>query len=372
VRITHVETIPVQVPIRPELTIRGSLGVHRLSPFVLLKVHTDAGIVGLGEVSGTALWSGEDAVTAVHVVQDFLAPVITGEDPRDVERLTAKMRRIIFGHPFTKSGMEIALWDILGKAAGLPVYRLLGGAVRDVVPIKMSVSGVEPARAAAIAEWALGQGLKALKVKVGIEPAADIERVKAVRAAIGPAVRLGVDANGGWSPRVAIETIRKLAESCHIYFAEQPVAALDLQWMVDVRRNVPVPVMADESCNTPQDAMALARAGAADILSIYVGKGGGIAGARKMATVAEAAGLTCTVGSNLELGVASAAMAHLATASSGVGAEEFPCDILGPLAYEHDLLKVPMQFRDGEIRAPSGPGLGIELDEAMVARYRVE
>ena len=109
----------------------------------------------------------------------------------------------------------------------------------------------------------------------------------------------------------------------------------------------PVPVMADESCYTLQDAMALARAGAADILSIYVGKGGGIGPARKMAAVAEAAGLTCTVGSNLELGVASAAMAHLATASTGVGAEEFPCDILGPLGYEHDLLAEPMEFRDG-------------------------
>ena len=370
-RVTRVETIPVQVPIRPELTIRGSLGVHGISPFVLVKIYTDEGIIGLGEVSCTPLWSGEDAITAVHVINDFLAPAIIGEDPRDLERLTAKMRRVIFGHPFTKSGIEIALWDILGKAAGLPLYRLFGGAVRDVVPVKMSVSGVEPARAAAIAEWSMAQGLKALKVKVGIHPASDIERVKAVRAAIGPSVRMGVDANGGWAPRVAIATIRTLADTCGIYFAEQPVAALDMQWMVDVRRAVSVPVMADESCNTPQDAMALVRAGAADILSIYVGKGSGVSGARKIAAIAEAAGLTCTVGSNLEMGVASVAMAHLATATTGVGAEDFPCDILGPLAYEHDLLKDPMEFRDGAMRAPSGPGLGIELDEAMVARYRI-
>jgi L-alanine-DL-glutamate epimerase-like enolase superfamily enzyme len=130
-------------------------------------------------------------------------------------------------------------------------------------------------------------------------------------------------------------------------------------------------VMADESCYTLQDAMALARAGAADILSIYVGKGGGIGPARKIAAVAEAAGLTCTVGSNLELGVASAAMAHLATATTGVGAEEFPCDILGPLAYEEDLLVEPLEVRDGAVRAPDKPGLGVELDEAKLARYRV-
>jgi muconate cycloisomerase len=282
------------------------------------------------------------------------------------------MKRAVAGHPFTKSGLEIALWDILGKAAGLPVYRLLGGAVRERVPIKMSVSGAEPARAAELANWAMAQGLRALKVKVGIEPEADVARVKAVREAIGPQVRLGIDANGGWAPRVAIATIRRLVAECNIYFAEQPVPPVDVQWLADVRRNVPVPVMADESCYSLQDAMALAREGAADILSIYIGKGGGIGPARKIAAVAEAAGLTCTVGSNLELGIASAAMAHLATATTGVGAEEYPCDILGPLAYEHTLLAQPLDVRDGSVKAPDGPGLGVALDEEALAHYRVD
>lgn len=370
-RIREIETIAVRVPIRPQLQIRGSLGSHVESPFLILRIHTDEGITGLGEVSCTPVWSGEDSVTASHIIRSFLAPAIVGEDPRDIERLTARMRRAVAGHPFTKSGIEIGLWDILGKAAGLPLYRLFGGAVRERVPIKMSVSGVEPARAAELALWAMGQGLKALKVKVGIEPEGDIARVQAVRAAIGAHVRLGVDANGGWSPRVAIATIRRMASDSQIYFAEQPVAPLDIQWLAEVRRNIPVPLMADESCYTLQDAMALARAGAADILSIYVGKGGGLGPARKMAAVAEAAGLTCTVGSNLELGIASAAMTHLATATTGVGAEEFPCDILGPLAYEHDLLAEPLDLRDGAVKAPDKPGLGVDLDEQMLARYRV-
>src|SRR6185312_15562130 len=201
----------------------------------------------------------------------------------------------------------------------------------------------------------------------GIEPEADVARVKAVRAAIGPNIRLGVDANGGWTPRAAIATIRRLVQDCGIYFAEQPVAPLDVQWMADVRRNVSVPVMADESCYTLQDAMALVRAGAADILSVYVGKGGGIGPARKIAAVAEAAGLTCTVGSNLELGVASAAMIHLAMATSGIGAEEFPCDILGPFFYEDDLLVEPLPIAAGSARPLDKPGLGVELDEEKVA-----
>jgi muconate cycloisomerase len=371
-KITRVETIPVRVPICPEFQIRGSLGLHTVSPFLMIRVHTDEGITGVGEVSCTPLWSGEDQVTAAHLIRDFLAPALEGQDPLAIERLQTTMRRAVASNPFTKSGIEMAMWDILGKVAGLPVYRLLGGKVRDTVPIKMSVSGAEPERAAYLAGWAMRQGLKALKVKVGIEPEGDVARAKAVRAAIGPGVRMGADANGGWSPRVAIQTIRRLVDECNIYFAEQPVAPLDVQWLADVRRNVPVPVMADESCYTLQDAMALARAGAADILSVYVGKGGGIGPARKIAAVAEAAGLTCTVGSNLELGVASAAMAHLATATPGIGAEEFPCDILGPLAYESDLLVESLEVRDGAVRAPDKPGLGVELDEAKLARYRVE
>jgi muconate cycloisomerase len=218
----------------------------------------------------------------------------------------------------------------------------------------------------------MDRGLKALKVKVGMDPDGDLARVRAVREAVGPSFRVGVDANGGWSPRVAIQTIRRMVDESNIYFAEQPVAPVDVQWMADVRRSVPVPVMADESCYSLQDAMALARAGAADVLSIYVGKGGGIGPARKIASVAEAAGLTCTVGSNLELGIASAAMAHLAMATPGVGAEEFPCDILGPLAYEHDLLQQSLDVRDGSVAAPDKPGLGVEIDESMLARYRAK
>jgi len=372
VRITAIDKIPVRVPIRPQFQIQGSLGSHLESPFLILKVQTDEGLTGLGEVSSTPVWSGEDSITAAYVISSFLEPVLIGEDPRDIERLTLKMRRAVAGHPFTKSGVEIALWDILGKSAGLPVYRLLGGAVRQRIPIKMSVSGTTPGRAAELAAWAASQGLTALKVKVGIEPEADVERVRAVREAVGPEFRVGIDANGGWSPRLAIQTIRRLVEESNIYFAEQPVPALDVQWMADVRRSVAVPVMADESCYTLQDAMALARAGAADVLSFYVGKGGGIGPARKIASVAESAGLTCTIGSNLELGVASAAMAHIAMATQAVGAEEFPCDILGPVAYEHTLLKgQPFDFRDGSVTAPDAPGLGVEIEEKMLARYRV-
>jgi L-alanine-DL-glutamate epimerase-like enolase superfamily enzyme len=119
-KITRVETIPVKVPIRPEFQITGSLGKHVESPFLILRVHTDEGLTGLGEVSCTPVWSREDQVTAAHIISGFLAPAMEGEDPRDIERLTIKMRRAVAGNPFTKSGMEIALWAILGKSTGFP------------------------------------------------------------------------------------------------------------------------------------------------------------------------------------------------------------------------------------------------------------
>src|SRR5207244_10594568 len=157
-----------------------------------------------------------------------------------------------------------------------------------------------------------------------------------------------------------------------IYFAEQPVPPVDVTWMADVRNHVEVPIMADESVNTVQDAMNLARAGAADVLSIYVGKGGGLGMARKVAAVAEAAGLVSTVGSNLEMGVASAAMIHLAMSTPSIAAEEFPCDILSPFFYEDDILAEPLAITAGKAAPSPRPGLGVALDPAKVERYRVK
>src|SRR5205814_1105805 len=172
----------------------------------------------------------------------------------------------------------------------------------------------EPAVAADIARWALEQGFATMKVKVGIEPEQDVARVKAVRAAVGPKVHLGVDANGGWKTFAdAVAVIRRL-EEFDVYFVEQPVPAFDLKGMFDVRERIEQPVVADESCYTLQDARNLDFAEAADVFSIYVGKAGGIAPAREIAAFAESADLKCTVGSNLELGVGSAAMIHLALA----------------------------------------------------------
>jgi muconate/chloromuconate cycloisomerase len=368
--ITSIETIPVRVPIDERLAIRAKGGTHSVSPFLIVRVHTDEGIEGLGEVSCTPRWSGEDQFTAAHFIATIFEPLLKGEDPRDIERLSLRMRQGLAGNPFTKAAVEMALWDILGKSAGLPVYRLLGGAVREFVPTKWSISGQPPERAAAIAVWAVEQGFRAMKVKVGIDDVQDIARVQEVRRAVGDNVRLGVDANGAWTPAKAIDMIRRL-EDLGIAFAEQPVPPGDVEWLAEVRNAVDVPIIADESVYTSQDALSLVRAGAADVFSVYVGKSGGIAPARRIAAIAEAAGLACTIGSNLEMGIGTAAMIHLALATPAMGTTDFPADIIGPLFYTDDLITTPLPLRGGEARAPEGPGLGVTLDEEKLRGYRV-
>ncbi len=241
-KITAIDTTPIMVPIHPDRATVGGRGRHTESPFLIVEVRTDEGITGLGEVSCTPLWSGEDQVTAAHFIATVLAPVLVGEDPLDRARLTAKMHAVLANNPFTKAGIEIALWDIAGKAAGVPVHALLGGAVRNSVMTKYSVSGLEPPKAAALAAWAVEQGFAAMKVKVGIDPVTDIERVRQVRAAVGPDVLLGVDANGGWSPSEAVQVLPQLDE-LGVAFVEQPVPVGDVRWLARVRASARMPVV---------------------------------------------------------------------------------------------------------------------------------
>jgi muconate cycloisomerase len=206
---------------------------------------------------------------------------------------------------------------------------------------------------------------------VGIDPDGDVARVRAVREAIGPQIKLGVDANGGWTPEDAMKTIERLREF-NIYFVEQPVSPENVALLAEVRKRIHVPMIADESVYTLQDAMTLARLGAADVFSIYVGKAGGIGPAKTIADFARKAGLKCTVGSNLELGVGSAAMIHLAIASDGINGEEYPCDIIGPFYYEDDIVQKPLPIMPGTAKPNDVPGLGVELDDEKIAKYRVE
>jgi muconate cycloisomerase len=370
VKITEIETIPVSVPINPKLTIRGRRGFHAKSSFLLVRIRTDEGLTGLGEVSCTPRWSGEDQVTAAHFINNRLAPLLIGESPTEVERLSRQCDDSLAQNFFTKAALEMALWDISAKALGLPLYVLLGRPVRTAVPLKWSISGVEPQGAAEIALWAADEGFSMMKVRVGFDPDEDVARVKAVRAAGGSTIQIGVDVKGVWSVQTATEMLKRLSEF-DLAFAEQPVAPSDLEGMAEVRDSFDFPIIADESVWSPQDASSLIKAGGADVLSVGVGKVGGFGPALKIAALAQKAGLSATVGSNLEMGIGTAAMIHLAMATSGIIAERFPCDFIGPRFYQADLLAEPLAIQGGLARPSDGPGLGVELDEKNIERYRM-
>jgi muconate cycloisomerase len=272
-------------------------------------------------------------------------------------------------NPFTKAAIEMALWDLAGKAAGKPVYDLLGGKVRDTIPIKMVVGGFEVERARALAEQFLTWGVRCLKVKVGLDPDVDVERVAAVRRLAGAKIPVGIDANCGWDLTTARRTLRRLAEH-DLLFAEQPIPPGDPTALAALRRDCDIPLMADESVFTLADAWQLAVHQAADIFGVYPGKHGGISGTVEIAHVARAAGLACALGSNLELGVGTAAMLHVAAALPNLASEMYPADAIGPLYHEADLLTEPLKLGPVEAKVPAGPGLGVELDEEQVRHWR--
>ncbi|QDU20192.1 mandelate racemase/muconate lactonizing enzyme family protein [Urbifossiella limnaea] len=369
-KITRVEAIPVCVPLKKGWTAKTAHGEHAVSPYVIVKVHTDAGLVGLGEATISGLWSGETQAGSVAAIRDYIAPQLVGTDPRDITAARRAMDFIIKLNPFTKAAVEMALWDISGKAVGRPVYQLLGGRVRDHVRIKLVVWARDVAGSRAMAEGHLALGVSCVKVKVGLDPDTDVARVRAVREVAGPDVPLTIDANCGWTIRQARHCLRALADT-NLLLAEQPIPAGDPAALAELRHVTDAAIMADESVFTLQDAWLLTTHRAADILSVYPGKHGGIAATAEIVAVAKAAGIRCTIGSNLELGIGTAAMLHVAAAFPEIDTDSFPADTIGPFYHDADLITQPLDLGPPYARVPDGPGLGVELDEEQLKRWRV-
>ena len=368
-KITRVETIPVSVPLKQGLSTKTAGGQHVVSPYVMVRVHTDECLVGVGEATLSPRWSGETSPGCVAAIEGLIAPQLVGRDPTAVADLTARMNGTIRFNPFTKAAVEMALWDLAGKVAGVPVCQLLGGKVRDELPMKMVVGAFEVGEAVELARRFLKWGARCLKVKVGLDADQDVERVRAVRQLAGADIPIGIDANQGWDLATARRALARL-EDCDLLFAEQPVPIDDPEDLARLRRDTRVPIMADESIFTLTDARRITALGAADVLSVYPGKHGGIAATREIVQVGRAAGIVSSMGSNLELGVATAAMLHVGAAEQAIDSERYPGDFLGPLYHESDLLTEPLELGPEVARLPRGPGLGVELDEEQLELYR--
>jgi len=384
-KITELETIIIQLPGRSSYTWR-SLQVP-IGRYVILKVMTDAGITGLGEAPAILSWGGEhgryfgeDPGIVCHLVRQCFASILVGADPRAVKTILARMDEDVRGFPYTKAMIESALLDIVGKSAGVPVYQLLGGAVRTQIPLCHSVGVAAPREAALEAVQVVADGIRWLQIKVPGQPKRDLQIVTAVRRAVGDDINIFPDINRGYrNAKTAINSIKTMHGEAGIVAVEQPVEGIDA--MARVTQAVDVPVIVDEGCWTSQDAIEIVKRGSADMISIYFTKAGGLIRSLEVAAVARAAGLPVNVNGSLEGGVGNASNLHLAAALEGEmlpgvmtvntlqGREQTK---VGGVFYTDDVITEPFVYADGCLRVPDRPGLGVELDEAKMAKYRID
>ncbi len=340
---------------------------------VLVTIETDEGITGIGETGAILPERGGETVEAIYIaITKYFAPLILGMDPFDIGLVIDKIEGANMGRTgflCSKCGIDNALYDIMGKATNRPVAQLLGGIHTSNFTVSRSL-GIKPP--AALAKDALElkeAGYALITIKVGFDPREDVDRVAAVRDAVGANFPLEIDVNGGYSADVAIPTLRKMC-AYDIEAIEQPVPWWDIQGLKDVRRATNVPIIADESAWTAHDVVNLARQEACDIICIKPFKNGGLFLSRRMAEAAEAAGLGVSMGSKHPLSPGLAAILHFAAGIKSVHA---------PLGYgspqerlADDITDSPIEMNaDATVDLPEGPGLGVAISDAKIEQYRV-
>jgi len=323
VGIQSIEVYSVVLRYREPFRIAPSTTLE--SKNIIIKIHTDFDVVGVGECSPSLRVTRETQQTVLTTL-DRIAPRLIGECPLRIERDVEVMDELAEANPSAKAGVDIALHDIFGKAAGKPLFRVMGG-YRDKVLTDLTLSIKESREMAKDAVKAVNRGFKALKVKVGVDPEEDVERIKHIRRAAGSDTAIRIDANQGWTAKQAIETLNKL-QRFEIEFVEQPVPAEDIRGLAEVRRRSPVPVMADESVHTAEDLLRLTKEDAVDLINIKLMKTGGIWKAKKLAAVAEAAHIPCMIGCMGESTVGITAGVHFAAALKNVQYADLDSDIL--------------------------------------------
>jgi muconate cycloisomerase len=381
--LASVETFVVTLPIRrPHLWVGLTTPIGR--GYLVVKARLSDGSVGFGEAQPIQTWGGDDGArygetprTGIAVIEDCLVPGLKDLDLRGLETMHVAMNRAVRGHPYAKAALEVAILDAVGRSLGLPVYQLLGGKVRDRVALAHSIGLMEIPQAVAEAEQVVAEGIRTLKIKIGVEIERDVAIVRAVRKAIGEGPQIRVDANQGYrSWRDAVDAIARMAESGIVY-AEQPVDGVDEMAEVSVRS--PVPIMADESAWTERDVVRIAHARAAQYLSCYYTKPGGLWKAKRLLTVAGAYRMLADINGSAEMGIGNAANLHLAAAAPEIvlpgtipvtSTAEIERTKVAGRKYLDDIITEPFGYEDGFLVVPDGPGLGITVDERKLVKYR--
>ena len=364
-KIVKVECIPVSLPIEP---FRDAYGEYDEMHYALVLIHSDEGLTGIGEASPIdPSFYGETQSSIQAAIVECVDPLVRNRNPLDVDKIESDIDHRLNGNACAKAAVDIALYDLAGKTLDVPVHTLLGGLSRKraAIALELGLTRVEdmPRMTARL----LDMGAKAIKVHVGASPQEDIQVIRAMKDAVGDCAAIRADANGHYTTAEAVEVIRKV-EKCELEYFEQPVAKSNIKGLRRIKQLLETPIALDESVWTPQDALEICRANAADIINIKITRVGGLNKAMKIAHIAEAAYMKCHVGCEFEFGIAMAAKAHLALVLPNIpraAAGEFT-----EIATLRDnVVREQIAVKNGFIEPPDKPGLGIELDEDKVKRY---
>jgi o-succinylbenzoate synthase len=352
--ITKIELHKLSVPLKEPFII--SLGPIYSADNVVVVVHTETGITGWGECSPFMSINGESADTAL-VVAKYFEKIWIGKDALQIEDRVNELDSIIYGNNSVKSAFDMALYDIAAQVAGLPLYQYLGGSKSKVIETDYTVSVGDATKMAADALKIKQAGFPVIKVKIGKGGASDVERIRAIREAVGYEIPLRVDANQGWGFEEAITTLKALAPF-NIQHCEEPLPRWAFMQLPEIRRQSPVRIMSDETCCDHNDVQRLIDLKACDLINIKLGKSGGIFKALKMIRLAEAYDIKIQIGAFLESRIAMTAFAHLALSSDQIIYFDFDTALM----FSEDPVEGGMIYKEkGVIEVPEVPGIGARL-----------
>jgi L-Ala-D/L-Glu epimerase len=323
---------------------------------IIVMVDTDSGHVGYGEAPATAVITGDTHGSIVDAIRHYISPRLIGQEIANLNHVTHLVQGAMEKNSSAKAAVEIAVYDLWGQLYGAPLYRLLGGGDPVITTdITISVDYIDKMVADSLS--AVERGFESLKIKVGKDIGVDIERVKAIYAAVEGRALLRLDANQGWTAKQAVYALQELEDSgVRLELVEQPVKAQDLDGMKYVTERVHTPVMADESVFGPTEVIELIRMRAADIINIKLMKTGGISNAIRIADIAAMYQVDCMIGCMLESSISVAAAVHVAVAKANAITK---IDLDGPSLCAFNPVDGGVIFNESEISITDAPGLGI-------------
>jgi L-alanine-DL-glutamate epimerase-like enolase superfamily enzyme len=357
-QITGISVSRANIPLVAPFRI--ALGVISEAESLFVRVDTDAGVCGWGETSPISQITGDTQAISLAAAAD-LAKLLLGKDPLDIEGRVAEMGRFMAFNSGVRSAFDMALYDVAGKVAGLPLYALLGGRKRSLGS-DQTIGLDEPQAMAEKAAGLQGTGVPAIKVKLGTTAEEDLRRIARIREAVGTELPLRIDANQGWDFPTAVGVLSRL-QSSGIEYCEQPLVRWDLDGFRRLRERVSIPIMADESVFDHHDAFRLVASGCCDYLNIKLAKSGGIHTALKIDAVAEASGSRCMIGCMMESRLGLTAAAHLAAARPNIRY----LDLDSHLQLEQDPIVGGGRWEGATITLPDEPGIGAAVDPAFLA-----